>query len=181
LCFSTSTGAAATHRKSCSISPSPRTGRYDQAMAVSPKGRKRLLIATLIVIGLAGGASWLSRPKVDLRYVGRYKAHDNDRLKRQLNADGYGTTDVASERPITVRWLVTDGQLIVELVPPRSLDALRLKADLIYRLLTGQPRPTLMIGTISLEDWVSKEMELPHERPSLLWVRDHEAETEGTL
>lgn len=65
-------------------------------MTTSPKTRKRILIAMLAVIGLAGGARWLTRPRIDPRFVGKWAAFEADRKRPQaileLRSDGTGTT-----------------------------------------------------------------------------------------
>jgi hypothetical protein len=49
---------------------------------------RRLLIATLVVVGLVGGLWWWSRPNLDPRFVGRWDVHPSLREILVIDSDG---------------------------------------------------------------------------------------------
>jgi hypothetical protein len=77
------------------------------------RSRRRLLIVTLVVVGSIAGLWWMTRPKVDPRFVGRWRieCHGVDGLTFQFDSDG----SIGGAK--TLRWHVTGDYLVTEKLP----------------------------------------------------------------
>jgi hypothetical protein len=113
-------------------------------MALTPRTRKRLLIA--MVVGVGGGAWWLLRPQVDQRYVGDWKwssATGGYRWNIHLDRDGSGSMsdgDIkAGRRTIPIRWRIANGDLVCDPVLPFDRRGVETLIHRTVQRFTGRP------------------------------------------
>jgi hypothetical protein len=81
--------------------------------------RRRILIATLVVVGLIGGVWWIARPKVDPRFVGTWDSSDGVRWVFRSDGTGecwYGGDIPPSSRVLGInsfRWTLEGDVLVI--------------------------------------------------------------------